>query len=126
MGSYYENPKKDIANFYGASSSVFFAACTLAAEDEIGDYVLTTEQEPWKIGEVAAELEQAEIEPLHIEWITSSATTIAAGGYSSFVIQADGGVWTWGCNMYGQLGDGTQEARDRPSQIMGNTMLDDL
>jgi len=33
---------------------------------------------------------------------------IAAGGEHSLALKADGTVWAWGWNYYGQLGDGTR------------------
>jgi alpha-tubulin suppressor-like RCC1 family protein len=35
------------------------------------------------------------------------ATEIAVGGYSAFVLLNDGTVWSWGYNVYGELGQGT-------------------
>jgi alpha-tubulin suppressor-like RCC1 family protein len=34
-----------------------------------------------------------------------------------------GGLWSWGNNTYGQLGDGTQSSRSSPAQITGNNWL---
>jgi alpha-tubulin suppressor-like RCC1 family protein len=39
--------------------------------------------------------------------------SIAAGGYNSLALKSDGTVWAWGNNRYGQLGDGTTEAKTR-------------
>jgi len=41
-------------------------------------------------------------------------------GYRGFIIEADGSLWAWGRNDYGQLGDGTTIDRDRsdPVKIM--------
>jgi alpha-tubulin suppressor-like RCC1 family protein len=35
------------------------------------------------------------------------ATEIAVGGYSAFALLNDGTVWSWGYNVYGELGQGT-------------------
>ena len=32
---------------------------------------------------------------------------VSAGGSHTLAIRKDGSLWAWGCNMYGQLGDGT-------------------
>jgi alpha-tubulin suppressor-like RCC1 family protein len=49
---------------------------------------------------------------------------IAAGGGTkigshSLALRADGTVWAWGCNTYGQLGDGTTTQRSSPVQVLG-------
>lgn len=42
---------------------------------------------------------------------------ISTGSSHSLAIKADGTLWAWGCNQYGQLGDGTQFDRTIPVQI---------
>ena len=42
---------------------------------------------------------------------------IAAGAYHSVGIKADGSLWAWGLNRFGQLGDGTDTDRTSPVQI---------
>jgi alpha-tubulin suppressor-like RCC1 family protein len=49
----------------------------------------------------------------------TNASAIAVGGAFSFSIQTDGGVFAWGFNSVGQLGDGTFTTRTRPVQITG-------
>jgi alpha-tubulin suppressor-like RCC1 family protein/outer membrane protein OmpA-like peptidoglycan-associated protein len=43
---------------------------------------------------------------------------IAAGSNHSLAIDSQGNLWTWGCNSYGQLGDGTTKNRYIPVLIM--------
>lgn len=38
--------------------------------------------------------------------------------YFGAAILDDGSLWTWGMNVYGQLGDGTKENRNTPKKIM--------
>jgi alpha-tubulin suppressor-like RCC1 family protein len=48
-----------------------------------------------------------------------SAVAVAAGGYFSLALDADGSVWSWGANDAGQLGDGTVRPRATPAAIPG-------
>jgi len=45
--------------------------------------------------------------------------TIAAGFQHTLALKNDGTVWTWGYNLYGQLGDGTKTNRSTPVQVLG-------
>jgi len=44
---------------------------------------------------------------------------ITAGDHHSLAIDADGGVWAWGRNDHGQLGDGTETDRAVPVPVAG-------
>ena len=44
---------------------------------------------------------------------------IAAGSGASYALLDDGGVWAWGSNSVGQLGDGTTTHRLSPVRIEG-------
>ena len=49
----------------------------------------------------------------------SRIRAISAGEAHSLALDADGTVWAWGANGYGQLGDGTTSARLSPQQVPG-------
>jgi alpha-tubulin suppressor-like RCC1 family protein len=49
----------------------------------------------------------------------TGATGIAAGGSHSLALLADGSVWSWGGNTFGQLGDGTTNDRRTAIQVGG-------
>ncbi|MCG2661385.1 MAG: RCC1 repeat-containing protein [Kiritimatiellae bacterium] len=55
----------------------------------------------------------------------SGVTVIAGGGGAngfSLALKNDGTVWAWGCNYYGQLGNGTNgssASTNRPVQVIG-------
>jgi len=44
---------------------------------------------------------------------------ISFGGVHTCILTDAGGVFCWGDNEYGQLGDGTTEDRDKPTQVFG-------
>ncbi|MGL6129366.1 RCC1 domain-containing protein, partial [Chryseobacterium artocarpi] len=43
--------------------------------------------------------------------------SVDAGLYHSIGLKVDGTLWAWGDNHYGQLGDGTNSDRNKPTQI---------
>lgn len=45
--------------------------------------------------------------------------SIVSGWNHAFALRADGGVFAWGCNEYGQLGDDTFKARTVPAPVEG-------
>ena len=54
--------------------------------------------------------------PVQVSNLTN-VIAIAAGEYHSLALKADGTVWTWGSNDFGQLGDGTTINRNTPVQV---------
>jgi alpha-tubulin suppressor-like RCC1 family protein len=44
---------------------------------------------------------------------------VAAGGNSTVAVKTDGTLWTWGYNLYGQLGDGTTVNKSSPVSVAG-------
>jgi alpha-tubulin suppressor-like RCC1 family protein len=49
----------------------------------------------------------------------TNAVAVAAGPYNAAALTADGSVWTWGDNTYGQVGDGTVNQRRTAFQVPG-------
>lgn len=43
-----------------------------------------------------------------------------AGGFHSAAVATDGTVWSWGDNIFGQLGDGTSSAQAAPVQVVAS------
>jgi alpha-tubulin suppressor-like RCC1 family protein len=41
-----------------------------------------------------------------VQLTITSVNAIAPGSAHSFGLKSDGTVWGWGCNYYGQLGNG--------------------
>jgi alpha-tubulin suppressor-like RCC1 family protein len=48
-----------------------------------------------------------------------SITAVMGGELHNFALKSDGTVWSWGSNMFGQLGDGTYTDRATPVQVTG-------
>jgi alpha-tubulin suppressor-like RCC1 family protein len=48
-----------------------------------------------------------------------SVRQISAGSNHNLALDADGQVWAWGDNAYGQLGDGTTTGRSTPAPVPG-------
>lgn len=57
--------------------------------------------------------------PLPIK-IGDGYVAIKAGYHHCLALKADGSLWAWGWNDYGQVGDGTQESRATPINVANN------
>jgi alpha-tubulin suppressor-like RCC1 family protein len=56
--------------------------------------------------------------PVQAVGLPGAATSLALGAYHSCALLADGTVWCWGENEYGQLGDGTTSQRIAPARVV--------
>ena len=52
-----------------------------------------------------------------IEFEPDEVVAIAGGRDHSLAVRADGTVWAWGWNKYGQVGDGTKTNKLTPVQV---------
>ena len=59
-----------------------------------------------------------QITPVAVTGLSSGVTAIAAGQSFSLAVQ-NGGVYAWGYNNFGQLGDGTTSNRNTPVAVTG-------
>ena len=50
--------------------------------------------------------------------VMEDVVSASAGADFTVALKADGTLWTWGDNLYGQLGDGTYTSRPTPAQVM--------
>jgi len=55
--------------------------------------------------------------------IKHDVIAVSAGDSHSMAITSNGELWAWGCNRYGQLGDGTTKNRYSPIKIMYDVVL---
>ncbi|MBI4024143.1 MAG: hypothetical protein HY360_04125 [Verrucomicrobia bacterium] len=46
--------------------------------------------------------------------MAGEVVSIAAGNGHSVALKKDGSVWTWGSNVYGQMGIGTNDTQAHP------------
>ncbi|WP_164545672.1 MerR family transcriptional regulator [Paenibacillus albus] len=58
--------------------------------------------------------------PIKVEGIEDAAS-VTGGVFHALALKKDSSVWAWGPNWYGQLGDGTVDARIAPVKIEGLT-----
>jgi alpha-tubulin suppressor-like RCC1 family protein len=56
--------------------------------------------------------------PTAVTGITGFITNVVYGTYSAYALGADGTLWTWGRNNYGQLGIGSMTDQNTPQQIL--------
>lgn len=57
--------------------------------------------------------------PQQVAGLGGPAVAVTAGVTHSCALLADGSVWCWGGNRFGELGDGTADARSRPAPVGG-------
>jgi alpha-tubulin suppressor-like RCC1 family protein len=58
-------------------------------------------------------------EPVEVSGLAAGAAEIDAGDDHTCVVTKDGGLYCWGYNRYGQLGDGTRVSRSLPTRANG-------
>ena len=60
------------------------------------------------------------LSPVQVSGLTT-ATKVVSGRESAYALKADGTVWAWGFNGYGDLGDGSVSTSNVPVQVSGLT-----
>ena len=69
-----------------------------------------------QVGDGSTAARRTPVTPLGL---TSGVTQVAAGGYHSVALTADGQVRCWGDGSYGQIGNGAWDARITPGLVSG-------
>lgn len=54
-----------------------------------------------------------------LDFVEQDIATISAGYSHSVALNDSSGLWMWGFNNFGQLGDGTNISRSRPNDVQG-------
>jgi alpha-tubulin suppressor-like RCC1 family protein len=67
-----------------------------------------------QLGDWSFELETT---PVQVTALGASVVGFAAGVDHTCAHEADGTLWCWGHNQYGEVGDGTQQDRVQPAQV---------
>ncbi|KFE69023.1 RCC1 domain-containing protein [Hyalangium minutum] len=73
-----------------------------------------------QIGDGSRGYDSRRPKPWQVDGLTQFVA-VAAGNLHSLALRADGTVWAWGHNFFGQLGDGTQQQQLRPVPVVGLT-----
>jgi alpha-tubulin suppressor-like RCC1 family protein len=68
------------------------------------------------------------VSPVQVVAIGNTVTAVAVGTNHTCAVKANGTVWCWGANWYGEIGDGSTTQRLTPVQVpgMGTTGADVL
>jgi len=57
--------------------------------------------------------------PVSVAGSITDWTQVSAGGYNTMALRANGTIWAWGQNKYGQLGDNTTVDKFSPVSVVG-------
>ena len=72
---------------------------------------------PW--GAIGNGTTTNQLQPVQVTGLSGVFTSVAAGWQHTVALKSDGTVWTWGSNVFGQLGNGTSTDSLLPVQVTG-------
>lgn len=70
-----------------------------------------------RLGQLGNDTQNDQRSPIPITTLGNNIIALAAGHSFSIALKADGSVWGWGSNRYGQLGDNTRTAKAIPQPV---------
>ncbi|MBI2346298.1 MAG: Ig-like domain-containing protein [Deltaproteobacteria bacterium] len=76
------------------------------------------------LGQVGDGTTMQQTSPVKVPGIAGATVISSRGNHTLALSGADGTVWTWGFNGWGQLGDGTTTTSTTPKQVQGLTGVD--
>lgn len=99
----------------GGSTVVQVTSAGIVSGRAIGtDSVIATQPATGTVAAVSGSVDVTAIAP----W-----TQVAAGGNQTIALKTDGRLYSWGLNIQGQLGDGTNTLRNTPVTVAGNSTI---
>ena len=72
-----------------------------------------------QLGDGNAPIDHASPAPVHGLGKNSGVVALAVGESQALALKADGSVWAWGNGTSGELGDGQNNKRSAPAQVIG-------
>jgi alpha-tubulin suppressor-like RCC1 family protein len=71
------------------------------------------------VGQLGDNTTTSRLSPVSVVGGFSDWCQVSGGNLHSLAIRTSSGAWSWGCNNYGQLGDGTNTSRSSPVSVVG-------
>jgi len=110
-------------NVGGVWTSVSAAPQTMGAVDASGNVWTCGANSSGQCGQGTAGAEIATMTKINS---LSSMKAVGIGTYHGAAMKADGSVWVWGANYYGQLGFGDTTARLTPTALLPGRTFDEM
>ena len=114
----------------GPGGAGYLAPVTAIMEDEWCSFALKPDGTVWSWGINMnfgmlgdGTTNAASSTPVQVINLTS-VVSLGGRGYHSLAVKADGTIWSWGCNQYGEMGNGTISTgtgSNGPVQVVGLT-----
>lgn len=70
-------------------------------------------------GQLGDNTTTSRLTPVSVAGVVKTFCKIATGDYHALAIDKNGTLWSWGSNLYGQLGDNTTTSRSTPVSVAG-------
>lgn len=91
---------------------------TIAVDKDTGTVVSWGLNTNGQLGDGTTTLRAEAVSVLTASGPLTGISAVAAGGTHSIALATDGTVWTWGNNLYGQLGNGNNTQQNKAVQVL--------